>query len=175
MNKYDIRDFLKKKLEGHATTLRAASFDSAKDEYLCSDDATPHVYDFDGYVKENYSKHDLPASPDAILLGDKKLYFIEFKNQVPGRIDKVNMRDKFGKGTSVLKRLLEGFAPRDIEYVFCIVHQNERNRYFKAGHIESMASRFGLEAENDRLGGFYSNIVAENIDHYKNTFLQLRC
>lgn len=175
MNKYDIKDFLKKKLGEHATTLRKASFDSAKNEHLCGDNSTGHVYDFDDYVKKNYSNHELPASPDAILLGDKKLYFIEFKNQVPGRIDKKSMRDKFGKGTCVLKGLLKDFVPRDIEFVFCVVHQSENNRYFNSGHIESMASRFGLEEENAKLGGFYSNIIAENIDHYKRTFRQLQC
>lgn len=175
MNKYNIKDFLHEKLITHLSTLKLTSFDVSNDQYLCDDTSADFVYDFDGYVKENHDQSRLPASPDAILLGEKKLYFIEFKNQTPSKIEKNKLKDKFVKGTQILQELLKDFVPQDVEYIFCVVHQNERSRYFDARHFESMTARFGLEEKNAELGGFYSEVITENIDFYKSTFRQLEC
>ena len=85
MNKYSLQEHLQEELTPFTSTFKATSYDEEKDEYLCSDARTPHVYDFDAYVKE-HCHHPTPASPDAIHVGSKDLYFVEFKNQFPGTI-----------------------------------------------------------------------------------------
>lgn len=175
MNKYNIKEFLHDILKSHKSTLCETSFDNENKEYLCSDRKTANVYDFDSYVASKSNGVKLPASPDAIFIGDKKLYFIEFKNQTPAKIDKENMRNKFKAGTVILKDLLKDFTPKDVTFVFCVVHKNQSNKYFNSNYIEAMPARFGLEEENRKLGSFYSEIIGENIDFYKKKFKQLEC
>ena len=175
MNKFNLIEFLNNKLDKHCTTLKESSYDATNKEYLCSDENTANVFCFDSYVEQNYHPLRLPASPDAIVLGHKKLYFVEFKNQLPRDIDAKNMKDKLEKGTSILKELLQDFSPRDIEYIFCVVHKKQGARYFNSSHIQSNIARFGLSEKNAELGGFYSNILTEDIEYYKATFSQLSC
>lgn len=175
MNKYNIKEFLHKTLKDHLSSLHKTSFDSDNQEHLCNDKITANVYDFDDYIANKSNGIKLPASPDAILVGDKKLYFIEFKNQIPAKIDKENMRNKFKAGTAILKGLLKDFMPRDVRFIFCIVHKIEHKRFFNSSHIEALPARFGLEEENKKLGEFYSEIIGDNIDYYKNRFKQLKC
>ena len=175
MNKYSIKDFLHAKLERHKSTLQKTSFDDAKNIYLCSDKSMAHVYNFDSYIEENFDMTQLPASPDAILVGEKKIYFIEFKNQSPSDINKKNIKDKFDRGTKILKDLLKDFKPQDIEYIFCVVHKNQPSRYFNSAHIESMIPKFGLEEKNADFDSFYAKIIVEDIDYYKRNFKQLQC
>lgn len=175
MNKYNIKEFLHETLKNHLSSLHKTSFDSDNQEYLCNDKTTANVYDFDSYVASKSSGIKLPASPDAILVGDKKLYFIEFKNQIPSKIDKENMRNKFKAGTAILKDLLKDFTPKDVKFVFCIVHKSEYKRFFNSSYIEALPARFGLEEENKKSDNFYSEIIGENIDYYKNKFKQLKC
>lgn len=175
MNKYNLKEFLSKELEEHRTTLKAASYDDENQQYLCNDSTTSNVYSFDEYVEKNFDPTQLPASPDAIFIGDKKLYFVEFKNSLPKNIDSKNMKDKFEKGTEVLKKLLQAFIPRDIDYIFCVVHKKQTARYFNPAHIQSNTTRFGLAEKNAELGGFYSNIITEDIDFYKSVFKELKC
>ena len=87
MNKYSLRDFLYEKFSSYISTLKDTSFDSENSIYLCNDTSTSNVYDFDKYVKSNFDTSRLPSSPDAIYLGNKKLYFIEFKNQIPSDVE----------------------------------------------------------------------------------------
>lgn len=175
MNKFNIIDFLNSKLYRHCTTLKKSSYDVANKEYLCSDEKTANVFCFDSYVEKNYHAARLPASPDAIVLGHKKLYFVEFKNQLPRDIDAQNMKDKFEKGTEILKELLQDFSPRDIKYIFCVVHKKQRARFFNSSHIQSNVARFGLAEKNVELDGFYSNILTEDVEYYKTTFNKLSC
>lgn len=175
MNKYDVKDFLKDKLKGHSSTLKETSYDTANEQYLCNDTRTVDVYDFDSYVESNFDKNKLPASPDAVLLGNKVVYFIEFKNQLPENINNINIKNKFEKGTEILKHLLRDFSPRDVKYIFCVVHQAKISRYFNPEHIQSNVTKFGLEEKNSELGGFYSRIITENINFYKLNFKKLEC
>lgn len=175
MNKYNIKEFLQDKLAEHKSTLKQTSYDMDKSEYLCNDSQTEHVYDFDSYVESNFKQGEFPASPDAILLGDKKFYFVEFKNQDPNRIDKKNMKDKFEKGTVIIRDLLADFIPQDVEYIFCVVHKKQNSMQAYQRGIESTASRLGLEAKNKELGGFYNKIIADSVDYYQRFFKQLQC
>lgn len=175
MNKYNLRDFIKISFGEYKSTLRDTSLDSHNGVYMCNDTATPNVYNFDEYVKDNFCSSKLPASPDAIYIGDKKLYFIEFKNQIPSAIDSLEIKTKFEKGTNILKEILNAFIPRDVEYIFCVVHKNTASRYFNPTHIESNIIRFGLKEKNTELGNFYNNIITEDVEYYKSKFIGLVC
>ncbi len=176
MNKYCIKDFLSEALGDHQSTLKKTSYDKTNKEYLCEDESLSIIYDFDSYVETNFEQSCLPASPDAIYIGNKKLYFIEFKNQYPSDIDKAQMRRKFESGTIVLRdKLLNNFSPRDIEYIFCVVYKKPKSRYFDSFNIEANIPKFGLEGKNAELGGFYSKIIVEPVEFYKKEFVDLEC
>lgn len=175
MNKYNLKEFLDEKFSIYASTLKDTSFDSENGVYLCNDTSTPNVYDFDEYVKSNFDTSKLPSSPDAIYLGNKKFYFVEFKNQLPSSINSSEIKSKFEKGTTILKEILKEFVPRDVEYIFCVVFRDSSARYFNPSHIESNITRFGLKEKNEELGTFYNEIITENVQFYKSNFLSLNC
>jgi len=173
MNKYNLKDFLENKLQNYKSTFRDTSFDNKNNRYLCQDNQTK-VYDFDKYILKNYIK--TPASPDAIYIGDKKFYFVEFKNSIPSNIKTSNIQNKFISGTKILQNLLKEFTPRDNKFIFCVVYKStiSQPKYFNSYHIEANITKFGLEEENKKLNNFYDSIITEDIEYYKNNF-KLHC
>ena len=176
MNKYCLKDYLGVKLQAYRSSFYQTSLDTQKSVYLCTDRRTQPVYDFDQYVRSQFPSHKLPAAPDAIYLGNKKIYFVEFKNQNTRDINSKDIQAKFESGTEILKRLLQDFQPTDIERIFCLVHRQEvKSRYFNAGHFQSSQVRFGLDELNQKLGGFYDRIITESVGFYADKFKQLNC
>jgi hypothetical protein len=175
MNRYSLRQHLAKELGPHLSTFKATSLDKSNKVYLCSDEKTGQVYDFDEFVRAR-GADSIPASPDAIHIGRKDLYFVEFKNQRSADIDNEQMQRKFEAGTKILKELLQDFSPRDCRYHFCVVMKNQpRSRFMDSRHIGQSAVRFGLDELNQRLGGFYNHIVTESLDFYVKAFEELQC
>ncbi len=175
MNKYSLREHLQQALRPFASTLKNTSFDKENNTYLCQDEATPQVYDFDAYVGAR-CPHPIPASPDAIHIGGKDLYFVEFKNQRPADVDKAQMQRKFEAGTRILKELLKDFSAKDCQYHFCVVMKTPpKPRFMDFRHIEQSAVRFGLDTLNKKLDGFYDHVVTESLDFYVDKFKELQC
>lgn len=175
MNKYSLREHLQEALTPFASTFKATSYDEENKQHLCGDASTPNVYDFDAYVKER-CPHPIPASPDAIHVGSKDLYFVEFKNQRAGDVDKKQIQSKFQAGTSILKNLLEEFNARDCQYHFCVVFKNQpKPPYMDFRHFENNPVKFGLVELNRQLGGFYDHVVTESLDFYVREFEALKC
>jgi len=175
MNKYSLRQYLAQKLRPHLSTFKATSFDDANNAYLCSDEATEEVYNFDAYIRA-LGADPIPASPDAIHIGSKDLYFVEFKNQRPADVDKAQMQRKFEAGTGILKDLLKDFSAKDCRYHFCVVMKAQpKPRFMDFRHIAQSTVRFELDALNQRLGGFYDHLVTESIDFYVDQFKALQC
>lgn len=163
------------KLKPFQSTLKATSFDEKNGKYLCQDETTPAVYNFDAYVKENCS-HPTPASPDAIYIGNKNLYFVEFKNQYAHDVDKEQMQRKFKAGTKLLQTLLQEFTAKDCKYHFCVVtKRNSKPKYMDFRHIENNAVKFGLDELNKKLGSFYDRITTESLDFYVKEHKALKC
>lgn len=176
MNKYNIKDFLGDTLKGCESTFKCTSKDTEHNTYLCQDTSTKNVYNFDQYVKENHN-NELPPSPDAIYLGDKKFCFIEFKNSKPQDIKPDNIKCKFTKGTKILQELLKDYKPRDIKFVFCVVYKkiDSALMYGRIRKIRERPIRFGLDEINAALGGFYDDIITKDIEYYKKNFQKLQC
>jgi len=175
MNKYSLREHLQQALEPFVSTLKAASYDKTNQEYVCKDKAISEVYDFDAYVKER-CKHPIPASPDAIHIGSKDLYFVEFKNQRISDIDKSQMQRKFKAGTEILKDLLQDFSAKDCRYHFCVVTKSQpKPRFMDFRHVEKSVVSFGLDELNKELGDFYDHVVTESLDFYIKEFESLQC
>lgn len=176
MNKFNLRDFLRQALAPHAACFKSTSYDKENNEHLCQDVTTPDVYDFDAYIAATHPADKLPASPDAIYIGHKQLYFIEFKNQAPTQISRDKIQNKFRKGTDILKAMLAEFTPRDCKYNFCVVYKaTSKPRYFDRRHFEQTAARFELETINKECGNFYDQIHTEDVDFFIREFKQLRC
>lgn len=179
MNKYSLKEYLETELKSFSSSFKKTSLDTEKKEYLCQDESTEDVYDFDAYVRERQQKLKLlttPASPDAIHIGKKNLYFIEFKNQLHKDIDKDRMQRKFESGTNILKELLHSFTARDCKRHFCVVFKNQtRTTYKYRSHIESRPIKFKLDELNREYGNFYDHIVTEDLDFYVKQYQQLNC
>lgn len=176
MNEYSLIGFLSGTLENYKSTLRETSYDKNKQEYLCDDESLPDTYDFDAYIRKKFPRSsNTPASPDAIHIGAKKLYFIEFKNQRKGDVDSKNLKDKFKEGTKVLQELLDSFKPRDNQFVFCVVFRTYGTRHSYENFIRSRQVHFGLKELNDELSGFYDEIITQDVEFYKKNFEQLTC
>ena len=171
MNKYHLNDYLKCSLLSHASTFKATSYDEDNKEHLCQDESTHNVYDFDAYVAATHPKSELPASPDAVYIGDKNLYFVEFKNQPARNINKDQIRRKFCSGTKILQSMLQGFTPRDCTYIFCVAFKStSQPKYFDSRHFQQTSSRFELDVLNEEHGRFYDQIITEDIDFFRNKF-----
>ena len=77
----------------HCSTLKQASYDSAKREYMVEDETIP-VYDYDDVTGEYTSREQLqytPCSNDALYIDDERITFIEFKN---GEVNAKNVMQK---------------------------------------------------------------------------------
>jgi len=171
-----LKEFLAQALAGCESTLRATSYDKHNREYLCDDETTTPVYDFDRYIEREYSSGLTPASPDAILLRDDKVYFVEFKNQPQRNIRTSPMQNKFARGTEVLKELVASFELQKAVFHFCVVYKNSpQARYFNPQHIESNVVRFGLEELNKDHGSFYDHVITDEVDFYIEHFAELNC
>jgi hypothetical protein len=175
MNNENSKDYLRKILACHASNLKNTSFDKQNNFYLCNDENTPDVFDFDEYVNKNFS-HPTPASPDAICIGRNKIYFIEFKNQYASAIKKEKIKKKFQNGTRILKSLLSQCEIKDCLYIFCVVYKNRpRERYFQSSHIEEGVVRYGLAELNAEFSRFYDDVKTESVGFYVRNFEGLQC
>lgn len=180
VNKYSIKENLKLVLHEYVADLKTTSYDTQNDEYLCADTTAQPVYNFDEYVQDALREDPQPASPDAIVIGNKKLYFVEFKNQLPSNIDKKRIKNKFVAGTRILQDILKDIKVKDCEMIFCVVHKTSRHaqtrpRSFGANHLYDSSLRSLLQKWNANLDNFYGTIVVDNVDFYKETHPQLKC
>ncbi len=174
MNKYSLKDYLSKKLSGYESTFRETSLDKENNQNICHN-TTEVVYDFDKFVRHNHPKKQ-PASPDAIYIGNKKFYFVEFKNSKTSNITNSEIRSKFISGTKILQGLLQDFTARDNKFIFCVVYKSSsKPKYMNYSHIEKNISKFGLDEENKKLDNFYNEIITQNVDFYKRQFNELQC
>ena len=176
MNRFRLDNFLAQELSTHQSTFKDTSYDKTNDEYVCSDEQVKQVYDFDAYIRAKFGKNAvMPASPDAIYVGAKHLYLVEFKNQIWSKVDKQQIAQKFRDGTSALKSLLADFTPRDCKFVFCVVHKKETSSRAYWRGVEAGAERFNFDALNKEHSGFYDDIIVRDVDFYRQNFNELSC
>lgn len=117
----------------------------------------------------------MPASPDAIYVGQNKVFFVEFKNQHRSSVDKERMQQKFCNGTTIIKDLLKDFRVKNVQYFFCVVYKVSTKQKSYASHIASREIQYGLKLMNEQLGNFYDKIITQDVDFYKKEFKQLDC
>ena len=176
MNKFSIREFLRCELAEHTSSFKETSYDEVNAQNVCQDESTADVYDFDAYVRTKHDKSKLPASPDAVYIGHKHLYFVEFKNQPANAVSKENIQRKFRCGTAILQSLLTEFKPRDCKYNFCVVfHTQKKPRYFDGRHIEQSAVHFELDRLNAEFNNFYDQIFTADARFFAEKFSELQC
>ena len=171
-----IENLIRETLFNYKSTFKETSLDDRGGQtrnYLCKD-TTAEVFNFDKYVLDKIG-HPLPASPDAIYVEENKIFFVEFKNQIFENINDDNIKNKLNSGTNILKDLLHSHLPSDVKFIFCVVYKPQYYRYFNPMTIISNSVKFGLESENINNSNFYSKIITQDIDFYKEHFRQLNC
>lgn len=175
MNRYRLDEFLKSEFAPYQSTFKDTSYDSINNVHLCTDETVANVYDFDAYVAAKFGGEVTPASPDAIFLGPKDLYFIEFKNQRWKDVNRSQLERKFIGGTRILKELLADFQPRDIKRFLCVVHKPDPSeRAYRRG-VDSACLRFAFDGLNANLGGFYDEVFVRSVEFYRQQFCELNC
>ena len=166
---------LKEKGLDFFSTLKETSYDKENSEYLCND-TTQKVLDFDKIVKEKYPNKQ-PSSVDTVLILSKKeykrLYLVEFKNQIPSRIDNSEVKKKLENSIDVIKDILQqcNISKKGIKFTYCIVFKSSKSRWRKG--IEKNSILFGLEAyKNNLIDDIFTNDVRWMTKEYTKIFKQ---
>ena len=158
------------------STLKETSYDKENNEYLCSD-TTQKVIDFDKIVKEKYPNKQ-PSSVDAIVILLKKeyklFYLVEFKNQIPSKIDNSEVKKKLENSIDVIKDILRqcNISKKGIKFIYCIVFKSNKSRWRKG--IEKNSILFGLETykKESLIDDIFTNDVRWMTKEYIKIFKQ---
>jgi len=169
----DVSSIFKSNFSSFITTLKDSSLDdrdkSLTSQYLCQDE-TQKVYNFDKIVKEKYPKKQ-PSSYDALLIEDKIIYCIEFKNQKYSDIDTKEVQKKIINGKDVLDNIFLEYniQKRDYKFIYCVIYKNHPPKWRRG--ITKNIVQFELEQYKGRyFDEVYTNDVQYFTHQYKKYF-----
>lgn len=147
------------------STLKDTSFDKENSAYLC-EDTNQKVFDFDEIVKKKYPKKQ-PASYDTLLIDNKNIYCIEFKNQKYSNIDRKQIIKKLENSKDVMKELFkeENTDITNYKFIYCVAYKNSQAKWQRG--IKKNETQFGLESYR---GDFYDEVFTNDIDFFKNEY-----
>jgi len=174
-NKYNLKDILENSFSDCKSTLELSSLDDRNKDvkfYLCSDTKL-EIYDFDLIKNKEEPKS---KSPDAIYIRDKDYYIVEFKNQNPCDMNCTELKEKFTFSLEFFRKYVKNVE--DYRFIICLVYKNQGN------HKQSQRYKQGLKKvaccslddinKND-YNNFYSHIITQDVNFYKNHFKELAC
>ena len=132
-------------------TLKATSYDKENKAYLCNNPI--QVYDFDCFTEILYPPpNKKPRSFDALVILDLCLYCIEFKNQLPSKIDNAELQEKLEGGQETLKELFRKYnlQKKAYDFLFFVVYKKPKSMNDFDGyknHFSATTSKFNLESQ----------------------------
>ena len=166
----DISQFVQS-FQGFRSTFKETSFDSEKNENLCTDESQ-QVINFDKIIETIYPDSNVrPKSFDALYVHGDNIFCIEFKNQKPSQINNKDIREKLEEGKNELDTLLGelNIPASNYTFTYCVAYQKCAEPYdrYKCG-IDKGRILFGLEQyKNQR---FVKEIFTENVDFFSKQF-----
>ncbi|CAC9954851.1 hypothetical protein [uncultured Gammaproteobacteria bacterium] len=167
------------KYQNYLANFKTLSYDSDNDEHLCQD-TTHKYYNFDEIVKARNPKCT-PASPDALIFKDNKVYCVEFKNSFKRRVNTENIKKKLKDGHKILSKIFTelGFRLEDCELIFCVVYKGFDESELEKKEIErkkihyrikdKRIAQFDLEQYK---GKYFDDIVTNNVDFFRKQFIK---
>ena len=161
----DAQSIFNSEYKVYASTLKETSLDSHNSIYLCENE-TKIVYDFDRIVKDKYSKKQ-PASYDSLLIDNKIVYCIEFKNEEYSNIDRKRVRNKLINGKDVLGEIFKehNIQIKDYTFNYCVIYKNSHTKWRRG--ISKNTVQFELEQYENK---YFDKIVTNDINFFKNEF-----
>jgi len=149
----------------YASTLKETSLDSHNGVNLCENESKT-VYDFDKIVKDKYPKKQ-PASYDSLLIDNKTIYCIEFKNEEYADIDRKRVRNKLINGKEVLVEIFREHNIQIKNYTFnyCVIYKNSPTKW-RRGILKNTVQFELKQYENE----YFDKIVTNDINFFKNEF-----
>lgn len=121
-------ELLKERLSAYKSTLKNTSLDKENQLYLCESES--EVYDFESFV-QNDIRLKKRKTFDALLINDRQIFCIEFKNQKYSKIKNESIQGKYIDGLNTLEELLEELGLEkeieDCSFFFFVVYRNPPN------------------------------------------------
>ena len=147
-------------LQNHLTTLRKTSKDkNHKDNIDFMTNSKLSVVNFDAVAREYARKHNLkflPTSNDAVFIDRDNIIFIEFKNGIISKEERVKIKEKIYDSVLMLLDILDEkiiYGRNNIKYI--LVYNNEKNSRVAIGKsIAKMAGNHFVELGLDKFKGF---------------------
>jgi len=174
-NKYNLKDILESDYSDCKSSLKRSSLDDRDSNvvhYLCADEKL-EVFDFD-LIKDKVASEQ--KSPDAIYIKAKKIYIVEFKNQNPCDINCKDLQEKFQFAVEFFTNLIKNIL--DYQFIICLAYKNQgqhkQSQRYKQG-LRKVACCNLDDANKNDYHRFYSHVITQDINFYKNNFKELAC
>ncbi len=165
----DALSIFKSNFSLYQSTLKATSLDNHhKDEsheFLCKNE-TQRVYDFDKIVKEKYPKKQ-PSSYDALLIENKSIYCIEFKNQKYSDVKTQDVQKKIINGKNILDNIFAKYniQKKEYKFIYCVIYKNHPPKWRRG--ITKNIIQFDLE---EYKGKYFDEIYTNDILYFTNEY-----
>jgi len=185
----DFEKLFENKYKDFKATFRETSFDPRNDKYLCNSEKEKNLFNFDKIVKIKFPKKQ-PSSVDSILIKNKKIYCIEFKNSTAKKIKNDNIRKKHHNSADILTQICNEnkIDKTKYEFIYCVVFkpykiQSKRfsnraskykNKIRKQKEQKSAVTSnilFGLENENNE---FYQEVITKNVNEFARYYVKYK-
>lgn len=167
-------------LKEHLTTLRKTSKDkNHKDTVDFMTQSKLSVVNFDAVAREYAKTHHLkmlPTSNDAVFIDDNKIIFIEFKNGIMSKEERLKIKEKIYDSVLMLMDILDkkiSYSRENIQYI--LVYNSEKNSRVAIGKsIAKMAGNHFVELGLAKFKGFcLKDVYTFTKEEFKRAFVDV--
>ncbi len=165
----DAQSIFKIQFREYISSLKEISFDKENNIYLCNDSSID-VYDFDAIVKKLYPTKQ-PSSYDALLIDNKRIFCIEFKNEKYADVKNAEVEKKLKNGKEILSTIFNNnnIQIDNYSFIYCVAYKNTEARWRRG--ISKNSIQFGLEQfKNSYYDEIYTNDIQFFTNEYKKYF-----
>ena len=157
----------KQKFSDSFDTLKNTSYDKENNIYLCN--SSMSVIDFDDVTQKLYPKKQ-PSSYDSIIIEekDKKVFYIEFKNQDKTDISNKILHNKVKCSDETILNICKtnNIKKDNYNYVLCIVYKTTNTKY-QYRRFEKNTIHFELR---QYIPKYFGKIITNDIEFFKKEF-----
>lgn len=163
----EIQYILKKHYAKCFDSLKNTSHDKENDIYMCG--SKKEVVNFDELTRMLYPIKQ-PSSYDALLIeeAEKKIFYIEFKNQTEAKIVNKSLHKKVIDSDETLKKLCTShhIAKKSYTTKLCVIYKTKSQ--FRYRRFQENIVHFGLEQFT---GKYFDTVITNNINFFTKEFL----
>lgn len=161
----DAQSIFRACYENYSSTLKQTSFDSNNELYLCKDESV-EVYDFDAIVKNLYPSNR-PSSYDALIIDNKRIFCIEFKNEKYSDVNNQKVEKKLKNGKDTLTDIFNKYniPLKEYTFMYCVAYRSTATRWRRG--ISKNIIQFGLEQFKPK---YFNEIYTNDIQFFTNEY-----